>query len=75
MDEKTKDGGIRGESPAATPAGEGACKDVSPCPLCGLEVPMTELRCPRCHALLVTACSGACASCGARTCLRPDDSD
>jgi hypothetical protein len=48
-------------------------KDANLCPLCGLDVPAGELRCPRCRALLVTVCSGACASCGSRSCLRGDD--
>jgi hypothetical protein len=30
---------------------------------------MTAIRCPRCNALLLTACSGACASCGSRACM------
>ncbi len=44
-----------------------------PCPVCRLAVPVGEVRCPRCHALLITVCSGACASCGSRTCLRGDE--
>jgi hypothetical protein len=43
-----------------------------PCPVCGLAVATGEIRCPRCHALLITSCSGACISCGSRTCLRED---
>jgi rubrerythrin len=43
------------------------------CPLCGFVAPMTAIRCPRCNALLLTACSGSCASCGSRACLLPDD--
>lgn len=77
MDEKHSEG-VRGG--AGLPGGDQipsarADKAVNLCPLCGLDVPPAELRCPRCHALLVTACSGACASCGSRTCLRPDDED
>jgi hypothetical protein len=46
-----------------------------PCPTCGLAVPMGETRCPRCRTLLVSGCTGACTSCGARTCLRGDAAD
>lgn len=48
-------------------------KGQRPCPVCGLAVPQGEIRCPRCHALLITSCSGACGSCGSRTCERGDD--
>jgi len=44
-----------------------------PCPTCGLAVPPDEVRCPRCHTLLITSCAGACTSCGSRSCLRGDD--
>jgi hypothetical protein len=44
-----------------------------PCPVCGLAVPPGEVRCPRCRTLLITACTGACTSCGSRTCLRGDE--
>jgi hypothetical protein len=60
-------------------AGDGAAPNASPrdaqrpCPVCGLAVPLGEIRCPRCRALLITSCSGACSSCGSRTCLRRDD--
>ncbi len=32
------------------------------CPACGFESP--EVRCPRCNALKVVGCSGACSVCG-----------
>ena len=44
-----------------------------PCPVCGLAVSPGEIRCPRCHTLLITACTGACSSCGSRSCVRDDD--
>jgi len=31
------------------------------CPACGLE--SSEIRCPRCNALKVVGCSGACSAC------------
>jgi ferredoxin len=31
------------------------------CPACGFESP--EIRCPRCNALKVQGCSGACSAC------------
>jgi hypothetical protein len=44
-----------------------------PCPTCGMAVPTSEIRCPRCRTLLITACSGACISCTQRTCGHVDD--
>ena len=38
---------------------------LSTCPACGLE--SAEIRCPRCNALKVAGCDGACTMCG-RTC-------
>jgi hypothetical protein len=32
------------------------------CPACGFESP--EVRCPRCNALKVQGCTGACSVCG-----------
>jgi hypothetical protein len=32
------------------------------CPMCGLE--SSEIRCPRCNALKLVGCSGACSTCG-----------
>jgi hypothetical protein len=32
------------------------------CPACGFE--SSEIRCPRCNALKVQGCSGACSVCG-----------
>jgi len=43
------------------------------CPQCGFVAPVTSVRCPRCYALLIAACGGACASCGSRGCLLPDE--
>ncbi|GAB4285987.1 MAG: hypothetical protein Kow0067_09400 [Coriobacteriia bacterium] len=34
-----------------------------PCPSCGLVT--REVRCPRCNALTITSCSGACFTCKA----------
>lgn len=41
-----------------------------PCPQCGYVAGATEIRCPRCRALLLMGCSGSCASCGAKRCER-----
>ena len=38
------------------------------CPQCGLEVAADAIRCPRCHALLLRACSGSCSSCSVAGC-------
>ena len=40
------------------------------CPVCGATSPAGTVRCPRCNALLLTACPGSCASCGLRSCAR-----
>ncbi|MDI6901808.1 MAG: hypothetical protein QMC79_08965 [Anaerosomatales bacterium] len=34
-----------------------------PCPACGLVT--REVRCPRCNALTITSCAGACLTCKA----------
>ena len=56
------------EEPSAFPR-----KVNRPCPVCGLAVSRGEIRCPRCRTLLITACTGACSSCGSRSCVRDDD--
>jgi hypothetical protein len=38
------------------------------CPQCGLVVEPGAIRCPRCRAFLLRACSGSCASCGVAGC-------
>lgn len=38
------------------------------CPQCGLDVAADAVRCPRCHALLLRACTGACLSCSVAGC-------
>jgi hypothetical protein len=38
------------------------------CPTCGYDADLAEIRCPRCFTLLVTGCSGSCATCGQGTC-------
>lgn len=35
---------------------------LSTCPACGLE--SDEIRCPRCNALKIVGCNGACSICG-----------
>ncbi len=40
------------------------------CPRCGLV--SENLRCERCNALKITSCSGACSTCGLRTCVDPE---
>ena len=40
------------------------------CPECNMRVPMGAIRCPRCNHFMLMGCSGSCASCGSRTCLR-----
>jgi hypothetical protein len=40
------------------------------CPECNLSVPVGAIRCPRCNHFMLTGCSGSCASCGSRSCLR-----
>ena len=40
------------------------------CPKCGLAIASGAIRCSRCNALVITACGGSCASCGARPCVR-----
>jgi len=62
----------------ATPAGDAAASRTScpievKCPTCGFVAPVTAVRCPRCYALLIAACGGACSSCGSRGCLVPDE--
>jgi hypothetical protein len=69
-DVKSGPGDVGGGQPAAGAPPRDAQR---PCPVCGLAVAIGEIRCPRCHALLITSCSGACASCGSRTCPRGDD--
>jgi hypothetical protein len=41
------------------------------CPKCGMSVDTGSIRCPRCNALLIMACGGSCASCGSKSCVRP----
>ncbi|MDO8963569.1 MAG: hypothetical protein Q7W30_03655 [Coriobacteriia bacterium] len=43
---------------------------VASCPVCGMGVVRGTIRCPRCNALLVVACSGVCGACVSRTCAR-----
>ena len=47
----------------------------SPCPKCGMLVDAGSLRCPRCNALVIMACGGSCASCGAKSCAKLDGRD
>jgi hypothetical protein len=46
-----------------TPKSDGRSKG-TPCPVCGLVA--EGIRCPRCNALKLTSCSGACSSCRSR---------
>ena len=49
--------------------GAPACADPKQtCPTCGFSADLADIRCPRCTTLLVTACSGSCGTCGAKTC-------
>lgn len=73
MADKDVEKGVSGPGNDQPAPGAMPRKAQRPCPVCGLAVPLGEIRCPRCHALLITSCSGACGSCGSRTCLRGDD--
>jgi rubrerythrin len=45
-----------------TPTAADSCTAMLTCPRCGLTA--EGIRCPRCNALKLTACSGVCSSCG-----------
>jgi hypothetical protein len=49
---------------------EQACAGTVTCPTCSFAAPPDVVRCPRCDALLLTACAGACGACTSRTCAR-----
>lgn len=70
MTEKKTDAGATGSE---TDPRRTSCPIEVTCPQCGFVAPVTVVRCPRCYALLIAACGGACASCGSRGCLLPDD--
>lgn len=52
---------------------EGSCPATVTCPKCSFAAPPDAVRCPRCNALLLMACSGSCGACMSKTCVRKGD--
>lgn len=61
VDRSVLDADVWAEEPAKTA-----------CPKCGMLVEAGSFRCPRCNALVIMACGGSCASCGSKSCVRPE---
>jgi len=48
---------------------EESCPATVTCPKCSFAAPPDAVRCPRCNALLLMACSGSCGACRSKTCV------
>jgi hypothetical protein len=46
-----------------------SCPTTETCPKCSFAAPPDAVRCPRCNALLLMACTGSCGACASRTCV------